>query len=127
MTFFPIFHILFWIALATGPHDMSKITVEGPASFGVWTWTKQESGWIGTGGTTLWTIEGKTVIDNSGNKSDKKDVSQLFKDVAGHDWSKSASLDLGQKNSLIKVGDTFVYTMRNGGSAEMKFIIEFKK
>jgi hypothetical protein len=128
MPFIPLFHILFWIAMTTGHHDMSQITINGPFEYGAWTWKKQESGWIDSIDQSIWTIDGKTVTetDRWGEKTDKKDVSEFVKGIKEQDWSKSASLDLGPTTTLTKMGDTFVYTRHKGEPAEERFVFEFK-
>ena len=45
MQFFPLIHILFWIAMSVAPQDTSRIVVTGPDK--TWTWTKQGSDWNG--------------------------------------------------------------------------------
>jgi hypothetical protein len=128
VTFFPLIHVLFWIAMATAPHGTSQILIESPPEFGAWTWTMQEYGWTQSVDQSWWTVDGG-VVTAKGKNVDKQDVSQFvkgIKGIKGHDWSASASLDLGQASSLAKVGDTFIYTRHKGSPAEEHFVIKFK-
>jgi len=125
MSFYPLIHILFWIAMICAPPGTSQITIH--ASGGNLTWTKQESGWSLSVDQSIWMIESSTVTKKSGEKINKQDVSKFVKGVKEQDWSKSASLELEPTTSLTKVDDTFVYTINKGDPAEERLVIEFKK
>jgi len=124
MQFYPLIHILFWIALSLAPQDTSQIVITAPDQ--TWTWTREKSGWSHSVDRSVWSVEGSSVISKSGEKTDKQDVSEFIKGVKKQDWSESPSLKLGPKTSLTKKGDTFVYTQDEGEAAEKRFVIEFK-
>jgi hypothetical protein len=124
MSFYPLVHILFWIAMISSPQGASQITITGPDKN--WTWTKQESGWSQSVDHSVWIIEGNTVISKSGEKTDKQDVSEFVKGIKEQDWNKSASLKLRPMTSLTKAGNAFVYTQNEGDPTEERFVIKFK-
>jgi hypothetical protein len=125
MQFYPLIHILFWIAVNLSPQGTSQVIVKGPDK--TWTWTRQESGWSHSVDRSVWVAEGSMVTSKSGENADKQDVSTFIKGIKEQDWNKSPSLKLGPMKSLTKKGDAFIYTLDEGNPAEKRFVIEFKK
>ena len=125
MQFYPLIHILFWIAVSLSPQGTSQIIVKGPDK--TWTWTRQESGWSHSVDRSVWVAEGSVVTSKSGDNADKQDVSTFVKGIKEQDWNKSPSLKLGPMKSLTKKGDTFVYTLDEGEPSAKRFVIQFKK
>ena len=125
MQFYPLIHILFWIAMNFIPQGISQITISSPDTN--LTWTKQGSAWSQSEDHSVWMVENSTVTSKSGEKIDKQDVSEFVKGIKEQDWRKSASLKLGSMTSLTKIGNTFVYTFNEGDRAEKRFVIEFKR
>jgi hypothetical protein len=125
MTYYPIFQVLFFIAITLAPHGTSSIVLTGPDAN--WTWTKQESGWSKSVDQSAWKVDGSIVISRVGADENKEDVSGFIKGVKNHDWKISSSLKLTQQDTLTKKEKTFIYTQNAGQLVERKYVIEFKK
>ena len=121
---YPIFHVLFFIAITLAPQGTSSIVLTGPDM--TWTWTKQESGWSKAVDQSLWKVDGSIVISRGGANENRQDVSGFVKGVKDHDWKKSPSLKIVQQDTLTKREKTFIYTVNEGQSVERRYVIEFK-
>jgi hypothetical protein len=125
MTEFPLMQILFWIALNVSPQHTTHIVVNGPDE--TWIWAKLDSGWIQSVDQSVWVVDGSSVINRSGDRIDKRDLSEFVNGVKRQDWNKSPHLKLSPMRSLTRKGDTFVFTLNEGDAAEKRFVIGFKK
>jgi hypothetical protein len=121
----PLQFILFWIATTLAPQDTSQILVKGPDA--TWAWTKQTAGWSLSTDRSTWNAEGNAVTSSSkAGKKTVEDVAQYVKGVKDHDWKESAKLKVQAGASLAKEGETYVYTLDEGGDTAKRYVIRFR-
>ena len=119
MSSYPIYEILFFLALFFAPEETREFEIMGENESLIH-FHLTENGWMDSRENRTWRGEGNTIY--FGDES--HDVSRYVEGIVGHSWKEESILHLG-KADVIKTKDAIVYYPNGIDSPKDKYTITY--